>query len=88
MKTRKHFDMSHLHSIDDLYCCKQQLQQQIDVQEMRLTNDVRHIRRSLRRASGIIDSIGNALSFIAPSAGFVGLGIGFVRLLLKHRRKK
>ena len=66
----------------------QQLQQQIDVQEMRLTNDVRHIRRSLQRASGIIDSIGNALSFIAPSAGFVGLGIGFVRLLLKHRRKK
>ena len=88
MKTRKHFDMAHLHSIDDLHRCKQQLQQQIDVQEMRLTNDVRHIRRSLQRAAGIIDSIGNALSFIAPSAGFVGLGIGFVRLLLKHRRKK
>lgn len=88
MKTNKQPDLAHLHSLDDLHRCKRQLRQQIDVQELRLTNDVRHIRRSLHTASHIIDNIGSALSFIAPSAGFFGLGIGFVRLLLKHRRKK
>ncbi|MGN0186504.1 MAG: hypothetical protein ACI392_01995 [Paludibacteraceae bacterium] len=87
MKPNKQPEMAHLHSLSDLHRCKRQLRQQIDVQELRLTNDVRHIRRSLHTASHIIDNIGSALSYIAPSAGFVGLGIGLVRLLLKRRKK-